>query len=196
MRSIPIFSTVIVIAVMGANCHASSCNCDDWMQRDGYCVDYIKEKIPIFPVPNSDEEISALKNKEVADVAEGDVAIFDMGKYWHVAYVENVHLDPQGKATAIDVSEMNYGRPLSFAEYKRRWGTKDENEWKRAICCGITKRYDRMSSRKNVPLSTVSQVWSPVNATAVDAGGLRGNAVVESVKEVINRFFNFMGRDL
>lgn len=196
MRSIPIlFTTTIVIAVMHTSCYAG-CNCDDWMQRDGYCVDYIKDKIPIFPIPTSDAEISALKNKDVSEVAAGDVAIFDLGNYWHVAYVEKVHLDSQGRATAIDVSEMNYGKPISFADYKKRWGTTDENEWKRALCCGVTKRYDRMSSRKDVALSTVNQVWSPVTAAFEDADEKRGNAVVERVKEVINRFFNFMGRDL
>ena len=117
---------ILMILVLTSVCTDSyaGCNCDDWMNRGGYCVDYVKTRIPAFPIPKTDAEIAALKNKETAKVEEGDVAIFDLGSYWHVAYVEKVHLDSQGTATAIDVSEMNFGGEISFDEYRNRWNKR------------------------------------------------------------------------
>lgn len=195
MRRIPIIVTAIVITGMYTSCYAG-CNCDDWVKRDGYCVDYVKTKIPTFPIPNNAAEIAALKNKEIPEVTEGDVAIFDLGNYWHVAYIEKVHLDQQGDATAIDVSEMNFGGQMSFYEYKNKWRPKNESEWKRALCCGVTDKYDQTSMRKNVALNTVKQIWSPVSAASEGISGRRGNTVVDKVREVFNRFFLFTGREL
>lgn len=195
MRRIPIIVTVCVTTVMHTCCYAG-CNCDDWMKRDGYCVDYVKTKIPTFPVPNNVAEIAALKNKEVPEVTEGDVAIFDLGNYWHVAYVEKVHLDRQGNAASIDVSEMNFGGQMSFHEYKSKWSPKNKSEWKRALCCGVTDEYDQTSLRKNVELNTVKQIWSPVVAASGGVGERRGNTVVNKVREVFNRFVLFTGREL
>jgi len=188
---------VMIVLFTGVStiCFAD-CNCDDWVNRDGYCVDYVKSKIPTFPIPNSDAEIAVLKNKEIPKVKEGDVAIFDLGNYWHVAYVEKVHLDQRGKATAIDLSEMNYGGQLSFDEYKYKWRSKNEREWKRALCCGVTDKYDETSLRKDVALNTVTQIWSPATAASEGVGGGRVNNIINRVKEVINRFFDFTGRVL
>ena len=180
---------------MGTVCYAD-CNCDDWVNKDGYCVDYVKTRIPSFPIPNSVEEIVDLKNKDVGEVTEGDVAIFDLGNYWHVAYVENVHLDEQGHATAIDVSEMNFGGQMSFAEYKKKWRSRDRSEWQRARCCGVTDRYDQTGVRKNVALSTVTQIWSPRPAASEGTGWKHGLAVVNKVREVLNRFIHFTEREL
>lgn len=195
MRRIPIIVTAFVNTVMHTSCYAG-CNCDDWVNRGGYCVDYVKSKIPTFPIPRNEAEISSLKNEEVPAVTEGDVAIFDLGDYWHVAYVERVHMDRQGNATAIDVSEMNFGGQMSFDEYKNRWSPKNENEWKRALCCGVTDKYDQTNLRKNIALSTIKQIWSPVSAASEDVSGRRGNIVVDKVKEVLNRFLLFTGREL
>src|SRR5690242_2731935 len=104
VTGVTVFSLIAVSSTAFAGC-----NCDDWMDRGGYCVDYVKTKIPTFPIPKSETEIEALKNREISKVEEGDVAIFDLGRYWHVAYVEKVHTDSRGRATAIDVSEMNFG---------------------------------------------------------------------------------------
>lgn len=195
MRLFLIILTTAVIVAPGTNCHAG-CNCDDWVNRDGYCVDYVKAKIPTFPVPNDVAEITTLKNREIPEVSEGDVAIFDLGRYWHVAYVEKVHLDKQGNATAIDVSEMNFGGELSYQEYKGRWSPKSENEWKRALCCGVTDKYSLTSSRKNVSLSTVTQVWSPAEEQPEGNGISRINTFVNKVREVLNRFIPFTWREL
>jgi len=166
------------------------------MNRGGYCVDYVKTRIPTFPIPKTDIEIAALKNKETSKVEEGDVAIFDLGDYWHAAYVEKVHLDQHGAATAIDVSEMNFGGELSFAEFKSKWKSRSETEWRRALCCGITDNYDQTSLRKNVALNTVEQIWSPVTAMSEGVTERRAKALAGKAREVFNRFFQFTGREL
>jgi hypothetical protein len=189
MRRNSLILAVTVSIVMVTNCYAD-CDCDDWMKKGGYCVDYIKTRIPAFPIPQNTTEIAVLTNKEVSEVAEGDVAMFNFSNYWHVAYVEKVHQDQQGNATAIDVSEMNYGGQLSFDEYKNRWRQKSRSEWKRALCCGVTDNYDETSSRKKVALNTVRQIWSP---TVNDD---RDNSVLDKVRDVLNRFIQFTGREL
>lgn len=196
MKTIQILAATVLVTVLRTSCHAG-CNCDDWMDRGGYCVDYIKNRIPAFPIPQSDAEIEALKNRETAKVEEGDVAIFDLGRYWHVAYVEKVHLDSQGAATAIDVSEMNFGGQLSLQEYRNRWNQTSESEWKRALCCGITKKYDQLGRRKNIALDSVEQIWSPDAATSqVISGGRQDATLLEKIREALNQFIQFTGREL
>lgn len=183
MRIPIIVATIVVAGLLHARCYAG-CNCDDWMQKGGYCVDYIKTQIPAFPIPQNATEIEALKNKDISDVEEGDVAIFNLGSYWHVAYVEKVYPDQQGNAAAIDVTEMNFGGQLSFGEFRNTWKQKSRSEWKRALCCGITDNYGQAGSRKNVALNTVTQIWSP------------DETVFDKVREVFNEFIQFTGREL
>jgi hypothetical protein len=180
---------------MHSSCYAGR-SCNDWVEKRGYCVDYIKSKIPTFPIPQNSTEIAALKNKEITEVTQGDVAIFNLGNYWHVAYVENVHLDTQGNATAIDVSEMNFGGKMSFGKYKYKWRSKKKSEWKRALSCGVTDKYYQTSMRENIALNTVTQIWSPTPAASESAGERQGNAVFNRVKEVLNQFFLFAEREL
>lgn len=172
-----------------------SCNCDDWMDRGGYCVDYVKERIPSFPVPYRDG-MPTLKNSDLADVTEGDVAVFALRNYWHVAYVEKVHRDQHGEATGIDVSEMNFGGSLSYAEFKARWKSNSRDEWYRASCCGVTDNYDEITTRENVDLDTVRQIWSPDDAAPQGFGRLRLQAIVGKVREAIDRFYELTQRDL
>lgn len=187
---------ILTLIAIGRNSFAG-CNCDDWMNRGGYCVDYVKTKVPSFPIPKTDAEISALKNKVTSKVEEGDVAIFDLGNYWHVAYVEKVHLDSQGTAATIDVSEMNLGGQLSFAEYKKRWHSKNEGEWKRALCCGVTKKYDQRSIRKNIALHSVEQIWSPEMAASQEiSGGHKDDSLLDKAREALNQFIQFTGSEL
>jgi hypothetical protein len=166
------------------------------MKKGGYCVDYIKTKIPLFPIPQNTTEIANLKNKDIPEVTEGDVAMFYISNYWHVAYVEKVHLDQQGNATSIDVSEMNFGGHMSFGEYKNKWRQKSRSEWKRALCCGVTDNYDQTSSRKNVALNTVKQIWSPVSAVSEDVNEERDVTIFGKVREVLNRFVLFTEKEL
>jgi hypothetical protein len=172
------------------------CNCDDWMGKGGYCVDYIKSRIQTFPSPQNKEEMIILKNTGIANITEGDVAVFTIKNYWHVAYVENVHRNQRGEATTIDVSEMNFGDELSFGEFKSIWKSKSQAEWNRALCCGITDNYDQVSFRKNVDLNTVKQIWSPDDVVSVGVGGQRVKAIVGKVREVINRVIEFTEGEL
>jgi hypothetical protein len=188
-----------MILVLTSICTDSfaGCNCDDWMNRGGYCVDYVKTRIPTFPIPKSDSEIAALKNKEVSKVEEGDFAIFDLGRYWHVAYVEKVHTDSYGNAASIDISEKNFGGQLTFNGYKDRWHKNSESEWKRARCCGVTDKYDQRSMRKNISISTVEQIWSPDVAISQEFVGVhKDESVLDKVREALNHFIQFTGREL
>jgi hypothetical protein len=189
---------IVFFAILSAsNQSFAACNCDDWVDKGGYCVDYVKTKISTFPIPKSVAEITTLKNKETSKVEEGDVAIFDLGNYWHVAYVEKVHVDSQGSATAIDVSEMNFGGRTSFDEYKKRWHTKNEGEWKRALCCGVTKKYDRTSTRKNVALNSIEQIWSPdIAVSQENSREQRDDSLLDKAREALNNFIQFTGREL
>lgn len=197
MKQILIITTAFLIAGTGMNtrCYAD-CTCDDWVEKGGYCVDYIKTRIPAFPIPKSTTEIAALKNKDIPEVEEGDVAMFNFSNYWHVAYVEKVHQDPQGNAVAIDVSEMNFGDQMSYDEYRKKWKRKSRSEWKRALCCGVTENYDLTGSRKNVALTTVKQIWSPDPSEFSEVIRERGDAVIDKAREVLNRLFQFTGRKL
>ena len=195
MKLFLIIVTVVAVTVIHSRCYAG-CNCDDWMTRGGYCVDYVKSRIPAFPIPKTDAEIAALKNREIASVEEGDVAIFDLGDYWHVAYVEKVHQDSQGIATGIDVSEMNFGGHITYQEYRNRWKQKNEGEWRRALCCGVTKHYNRMRMRKNIALHSVEQIWSPDSAGFREITGNHRGAIMEKVREAVNSFIQFTEREL
>jgi len=196
MRRILLISLSIAVAGVYTKVHAASCSCSDWMNKAGYCVDYVKEKIPEFPIPQNTTEIASLKNKEISEITEGDVAIFSLRNYWHVAYVEKVHRNQQGIASAIDVSEMNFGDQMSFDEFRASWKSTNENEWKRAICCGVTDKYDQMSFRKNIALDTVKQIWSPDSAESESVSVRRARTAVDKVKEVLNRFIDFVDRAL
>jgi hypothetical protein len=187
---------ILILTSVGTNSFAG-CNCDDWMNRGGYCVDYVKAKIPTFPIPKTDTEIEALKNKAISSVEEGDVAIFDLGRYWHVAYVEKVHTDSQGRATSIDVSEKNFGGQISYDEYQDRWHTTSEREWRRALCCGVTNRYNQRGYRRNISIGSVEQIWDPdIAATQKTIGGDRDGTVLDKVRETLNHLIQFTGRKL
>ncbi|BCS52519.1 hypothetical protein [Geobacter sp. SVR] len=190
MKRISIIAATLLLA--GTYCHAG-CTCDDWVKKGGYCVDYVKSRVPLFPIPKDHAEITELKNEAVSGVSEGDVALFDLGNYWHVAYVEKVLRDRHGNATGIDVSEMNFGGEMSFEEYKNRWNPKSESEWRRAVCCGVTDKYFQLGFRRNVPLSSVTQVWSPPSE---GFNWRDGKAVAGKAREVLNRFFLFLEREL
>ncbi|TSK06241.1 MAG: hypothetical protein FPO08_13065 [Geobacter sp.] len=132
----------------------------------------------------------ALKNAEVTEITEGDVAIFTIKSYWHVAYVERVHRNTQGEPISIDVSEMNFGDEPTFQEFRSKWRSANREEWNRALCCGITDNYDEITTRKNVDIATVRQIWSPDDAAREYTARGRLKALMGRVKEVINRFYD------
>lgn len=192
-----ILFAVSALTVCGtADSFALNCDCGDWMSKGGYCVDYIKERIPGFPIPQNTTEIASMKNKPVTEITEGDVAIFNFSNYWHVAYVEKVHRGPKGDARLIDVSEMNFGDRLTRDEFKGKWKSRNEREWQRAICCGVTDKYDELSFRKNVAVNTVTQVWSPDPDDLEAVRTRKDRGVVDKVREVLNRFAEFVERAL
>lgn len=195
MRQIPVYVTALAITLIYTHCYAG-CDCSDWVNKRGYCVDYIKSKIPTFPVPKTHSETAALKNKEITDAREGEVAIFKVSNYWHVAYVEKVHRNKSGVALAIDVSEMNFGGPLSFDEFKATWNSTNESEWKKALCCGVTDKYDQTSSRKKVPLATVMHIWSPTSVVSNGASGEHETNIIKKISKVLNRFFLLVEKSL
>lgn len=180
--------TALTLMMLGVHtcCHAVTCSCDDWMERGGYCVDYIKDRIPSFKIPYKDD-MDTLKNTDISNVTEGDVAVFTIKNFWHVAYVERVHRDAKGEPTAIDVSEKNFGDELSFHEFREKWKSNSKSEWNRAICCGVSDNYDEVTWRKNIDVDTVKQIWSPDDVASGDARPHRIKAIVKKVKEVINR---------
>lgn len=181
--------------VEATNCRADG-SCDDWVKKGGYCVDYVKSKIAAFPVPKDEAEITLLNNKASKDVAEGDVAIFDLGNYWHVAFIEKVHLDQQGNPTAIDVSEMNFGGRMSLDDYRKKWSPKSRNEWKRAISCGVTKKYGRTGKRTKIALSSVQQIWSPdIVAAQAGSAGI-ASRLLGKVREAYNHLLQITDFDL
>lgn len=191
-----LFTASILTACLTTESFAMSCDCDDWMDKGGYCVDYIKEKIPGFPIPQNRTEITSLRNKPVSEITEGDVAIFNLSKYWHVAYVEKVHRNQKGAALSIDISEMNFGDRLTRDEFKAKWKSRNEIEWQRATCCGVTDRYDELSFRKNVGVDTITQIWSPEPDDLETAFSRKNRGVADKAKEVLNRLVELVERVL
>lgn len=186
LKRIFVGALFVLILVEAKKCRAGGV-CDDWVNRGGYCVDYVKSRVATFPVPKNEAEITLLNNREDRHVAQGDVAIFDLGNYWHVALIEKVHLDRNGNPTAIDVSEMNFGARLTQDDYRKKWGKKSRSEWQRAVSCGVTKKYGQAGRRTKVDLSTVQQIWSPAVAAAqADAAG-NGSRFFGRIRQAFNR---------
>ena len=178
-----ILSVIVFTYIMQTVCYAG-CECDDWLLSGGYCVDYIKSRIPSFQIPKNTNEIFSLKNRSISDVAAGDVAVFELSDHWHVAYVEKVYKDWYDNVTSIDVSEMNFGRQLSFGEYRNVWKRNNKSEWKRAVCCGVTDNFNVIDLRNHVALNTVKQVWSPsLTVTEIISEIIHKEAIIEKVKD-------------
>lgn len=188
MKLISVIFTAFIITALNTGCYAGV-TCEDWIDKGGYCVDYVKSKVPTFPLPQTAAELAALSNKDIRAVAEGDVAVFRYRRYWHVAYIEKVHRNRHGKATSIDVSEMNFGRQLSLYEYRNIWREESNSEWKRAVACGVTHNYSKKTSRKHVALGTVKQIWSPAAAKVEVERKRRVGIVLDKVRRILCRFF-------
>lgn len=195
MKFASMLTLFILLSAANSNCYAD-CKCDDWVERGGYCVDYVKSKIPTFPVPQSVAEITVLKNREVAKAEEGDVAIFDLGRYWHVAYIEKVNRNQVGQAVSVDVSEMNYGGKLSFNLFKNKWKQNDEQEWKRALCCGVTSKYDQLDTRKNVAINSIEQIWSPDIIFSQEQSGGYADLFKNKIREALDQLIQLKERVL
>ena len=77
----------------------------------------------------------------------GDVAIFDLGAYGHVAYVEQVNRDADGTPISVNLSEWNYGSS---------WKSDHNGQ-----ACGATNLFGQLLAppRNNVPVSNVNRFW-------------------------------------
>ena len=154
---------VTLFAALPTICFAD-CNCSDWISKGGYCVAYVRSRINSLPSPQGAAAINIPSNKDIKDVEEGDAAIFAVGKYGHVAYVEKVNRDNNGKAVSINVSEMNYGKNYTLDEFVKRWNPDKKNaksELDRAVCCGVTSLYMVQKPRTSIPIKSIDHIWSP-----------------------------------
>lgn len=116
--------------------------CSKYLGR-GYCTDYIQQRLGRKP---SGDAGTWPGNTSVASIRQGDVAIFNVGSYGHVAYVEQVIADKSGKPTHIRVSEMNWAPVLPGAENQK---------------CAITSNFGKVTTRPAVPIAAVARVWRP-----------------------------------
>lgn len=105
----------------------------------GYCVDYIHQRYRNAPSGNASTWPSTVKDKY--SVQKGDVAIFRSAAsgVGHVALVENVNHNRK----TIDVSEMNWGVGKIDA------------------CSRVDGAFNKVSYRRNIPISSVSGFWRP-----------------------------------
>lgn len=142
MKKLFCFLTIVLIFcaadILYAECDGS---CAQYCNK-GYCVDYINKQLHINKSGNAK---NWLKDANVCpdDVQANDVAIFDLGKYGHVALVDYVDGDN------VTLSEWNYGSKLINKE------------------CGVTNEFNTLHSpRRNIPKSSVTKFWRP-NGSAV-----------------------------
>ena len=115
---------------------AMSADCRAWFGK-GYCTDYVKQKTG----RSQRGDAKAWKgNTKRHEVKAGDVAIFDFGKWGHVAYIEKVAKDKREKPTSLTVSEMNWGSPLDD--------------------CAKSPMFGKVG-RRTVSLDKVDRIWRP-----------------------------------
>lgn len=159
---------VLLIVNVNIKCFAVDCansDCGFWYKKGGYCVAYVRTRIPSlykFKASENPFAINIPKNKETKDVEIGDAAIFAVGDFGHIAYVEKVNRDQNGNATSIDISEKNYGGPVSFDDFKKKWKINSQKEHEIATrCCGVTSLFDEERQRKEVPINKIDHIWSP-----------------------------------
>jgi surface antigen len=125
----------LLIVSVGASVYAQDCK---QFYGKGYCTDYIKERTGKQQSGDAKDWKSNIKKD---DVKKGDVAIFDFGKWGHVAYVEKVNHNKKGKPESVDISEKNWGSPLDD--------------------CARGPEFGKKTNRKDVSLSRVSRFWHP-----------------------------------
>lgn len=123
------------LAIASALVYAADCS--QYLGK-GYCTDYIfaqtGQRQPGDAQDwNGDHDLSLLQ--------KGDVAIFDLGTYGHVALVENVNKDSSGTPVSVNLSEWNYG-PTYVNE-----------------ACAVTNAFGIRGTRENIPVSTVDRFW-------------------------------------
>lgn len=114
-------------------------DCSQYIGR-GYCTDYIEFVTGKRQLGNGKDWKGNISSSEVLP---HDVAIFDVGTFGHVARIDSVNRDGNGKPISVNLSEWNYGSVLVNAS------------------CGVTDKFRITTYRVNVPLSSISRFWRP-----------------------------------
>lgn len=140
------FKTAVVISMVFTSYFAIGADCSKYLGR-GYCTDYIQVITGSTQGGNAKDWVS---NIEKQDVAVGDVAIFTLGAYGHVAFVESVRLDDRGAPQSVDLSEWNYSKEYVDPD------------------CVVTSSFGITTKRRNVSLNTISGFWRAEGNLAVD----------------------------
>ena len=128
----------------------------------GYCTDYITSRVGTKPSGHAKDWPANVTDKY--SVRRGDAAIFrGVPSHGHVAYVERVNNDRNGKAESVDISEWNWHQ-----EYR------DRN-------CAVTRNFGIRTDRYKISISNVSGFWRPSSAALLNRigsivnGGDRGS---------------------
>jgi len=106
-------------------------------QGKGYCTDYIALKTGARERGNANGSQGKITKREVE---AGDVAVFDFGRWGHVAYVESVNLDDKERKVSVKISEWNWGSGLDK--------------------CAVSSMFGKLSTR-TVLIRNVDHFWRP-----------------------------------
>jgi hypothetical protein len=102
---LPLCSNRIINEVtVRTGCAVGDTEC--WVSSGGFCTDYVAKMTRRGKTGSSPR----LRVIPASDVRKGDVAYFRSRV--HMAYVERVARDGNGKPVAVDLSEYNYGKCL------------------------------------------------------------------------------------
>lgn len=115
-------------------------DCSQYIGR-GYCTDYIRN---ITGSSQSGDARNWTSNISLSEVLPGDVAIFaNVGNFGHVAFVDAVNRDGDGRPISVNLSEWNYGSTF-----------QDES-------CGVTNKFGITTTRTSISVSSISRFWRP-----------------------------------
>lgn len=128
---LPVCSNRIINEVM----RRSGCTIGDpkcWFANGGFCMDYVQKKT------GARQPFQSGQWQQIGPeaVRKGDVAQFFTPRA-HLAFVEAVVRDKQGRPRAVDVSEFNFGKC---------WVDQDTM---------VTDTYKKVTRRSNIPISSV-----------------------------------------
>jgi surface antigen len=112
-------------------------DCSQYIGK-GYCTDYIKKMTGNSQPGDAKNWVSNISPSEVLPC---DTAIFtNVGNFGHVAFVDAVSRDGDGRPISVNLSEWNYGSIF-----------QDES-------CGVTNKFGITTVRTNIAVSLLSFV--------------------------------------
>jgi hypothetical protein len=128
---LPVCSNRVINEVMKrSGCTVGDSKC--WLTKGGFCMDYVEKRAKAIKGPKPVN----LQPVDTGGVKKGDVAQFFTPRP-HLAYVERVVKDKQGRPLAIDVSEYNFGSC---------WVDQGTQ---------VTDTYKKMTKRSGIPANSV-----------------------------------------